>query len=222
MPGSKDEKVLYCSFCGKSQHNVGKLIAGPSVFICNECVALCNNIIEAEGMENINPLAQIKECLYSLCSALKIAQQSKDLILGREYSCIDFDVDHPEYQAEWQTLYSMEMQRLENSNERTPETVDWSERLSPQIDEWAKQSYELKNRLKDTRDDGGILYDMLRHLTLVLDGLPTAALEANDIVASNVLEENHRFSVLGYHLRAADISSSKIRNLHHSLYLLNR
>ena len=41
-------QTLYCSFCGKSQHHVEKLIAGPSVFICNECVALCNDIIDAE------------------------------------------------------------------------------------------------------------------------------------------------------------------------------
>jgi ATP-dependent protease Clp ATPase subunit len=36
---------MYCSFCGKSQHKVRSLIAGPSVFICDECVALCNNIL---------------------------------------------------------------------------------------------------------------------------------------------------------------------------------
>ncbi len=41
-------KVLYCSFCGKSQHEVRKLIAGPSVFVCDECVALCNDIIREE------------------------------------------------------------------------------------------------------------------------------------------------------------------------------
>jgi len=41
-------KVLYCSFCGKSQHEVRKLIAGPSVFICDECVELCNDIIREE------------------------------------------------------------------------------------------------------------------------------------------------------------------------------
>ena len=41
-------KILYCSFCGKSQHEVRKLIAGPSVFICDECVALCNDIIREE------------------------------------------------------------------------------------------------------------------------------------------------------------------------------
>ena len=44
-----DEKLLYCSFCGKSQHEVKKLIAGPSVFICDECVDLCNDIIREEA-----------------------------------------------------------------------------------------------------------------------------------------------------------------------------
>jgi ATP-dependent Clp protease ATP-binding subunit ClpX len=43
-----DEKLLYCSFCGKSQHEVRKLIAGPSVFICDECVDLCNDIIRED------------------------------------------------------------------------------------------------------------------------------------------------------------------------------
>src|SRR6266853_6900359 len=43
------EKLLYCSFCGKSQHEVRKLIAGPSVFICDECIELCNDIIREES-----------------------------------------------------------------------------------------------------------------------------------------------------------------------------
>ena len=45
---SDDGKLLYCSFCGKSQHEVRKLIAGPSVFVCDECVELCNDIIREE------------------------------------------------------------------------------------------------------------------------------------------------------------------------------
>ncbi|QDF97425.1 ATP-dependent protease ATP-binding subunit ClpX [Azoarcus sp. DD4] len=57
------EKLLYCSFCGKSQHEVRKLIAGPSVFICDECIELCNDIIrdeiagtvEAEGVKGKLP-----------------------------------------------------------------------------------------------------------------------------------------------------------------------
>lgn len=49
--GSADDKVLHCSFCNKSQHEVRKLIAGPSVFICDECIDLCNDIIVEESQE---------------------------------------------------------------------------------------------------------------------------------------------------------------------------
>ncbi len=48
MSKGGQEKLLYCSFCGKSQHEVKKLIAGPSVFICDECISLCNDIIRDE------------------------------------------------------------------------------------------------------------------------------------------------------------------------------
>ncbi|MFI4921423.1 MAG: ClpX C4-type zinc finger protein, partial [Gammaproteobacteria bacterium] len=47
----EDGKLLYCSFCGKSQHEVRKLIAGPSVYVCDECVELCNDIIREEMQE---------------------------------------------------------------------------------------------------------------------------------------------------------------------------
>ena len=49
--GDEAGKLLYCSFCGKSQHEVRKLIAGPSVFICDECVELCNDIIREEASD---------------------------------------------------------------------------------------------------------------------------------------------------------------------------
>lgn len=54
MSGKGDDngKLLYCSFCGKSQHEVRKLIAGPSVFICDECVDLCNDIIREEVQDS--------------------------------------------------------------------------------------------------------------------------------------------------------------------------
>ncbi|MEY4998944.1 MAG: ATP-dependent Clp protease ATP-binding subunit ClpA, partial [Pseudomonadota bacterium] len=48
LSGSDTKSTLYCSFCGKSQHEVRKLIAGPTVFICDECVDLCNDIIREE------------------------------------------------------------------------------------------------------------------------------------------------------------------------------
>ena len=58
---SSGEKLLYCSFCGKSQHEVKKLIAGPSVFICDECIDLCNDIIrdEAASVETVTPKSDL-------------------------------------------------------------------------------------------------------------------------------------------------------------------
>ena len=50
---SKNKTTLYCSFCGKSQHEVKKLIAGPTVFICDECVELCMDIIKEEHQTSI-------------------------------------------------------------------------------------------------------------------------------------------------------------------------
>jgi ATP-dependent Clp protease ATP-binding subunit ClpX len=46
---SKTDQLIHCSFCGKSQKKVKKLIAGPGVYICDECLALCNDILEAHG-----------------------------------------------------------------------------------------------------------------------------------------------------------------------------
>ena len=56
---SNGEKLLYCSFCGKSQHEVKKLIAGPSVFICDECIDLCNDIIRDE-ISNLDTISSAK------------------------------------------------------------------------------------------------------------------------------------------------------------------
>ena len=51
MSDQDKDKSLFCSFCGKNQHEVKKLIAGPSVFICDECIDLCNDIIKEELSE---------------------------------------------------------------------------------------------------------------------------------------------------------------------------
>ena len=58
--GDEGDKLLYCSFCGKSQHEVRKLIAGPSVFVCDECVELCNDIIREEVQEKSSALKGTK------------------------------------------------------------------------------------------------------------------------------------------------------------------
>ena len=52
MPEKNNKNILYCSFCGKSQHEVRKLIAGPTVFICDECVELCMDIIKEENKDS--------------------------------------------------------------------------------------------------------------------------------------------------------------------------
>lgn len=71
---SEDEKLLYCSFCGKSQHEVKKLIAGPSVFICDECVDLCNDIIKEE-IQNLNDIKTAEKELPSPQEISKILDQ---------------------------------------------------------------------------------------------------------------------------------------------------
>ncbi|WP_206484476.1 ATP-dependent protease ATP-binding subunit ClpX [Thalassotalea sp. G2M2-11] len=74
-------KLLYCSFCGKSQHEVRKLIAGPSVFICDECVELCNDIIREE-IKEIAP----KQEQESLPSPIEIRTSLDDYVIGQEHA----------------------------------------------------------------------------------------------------------------------------------------
>ncbi|MFH2133959.1 MAG: ATP-dependent Clp protease ATP-binding subunit ClpX [Pseudomonadota bacterium] len=70
---NKGEKLLYCSFCGKSQHEVKKLIAGPSVFVCDECISLCNDIIREETQNAIGSESAEKKELptpHEICARL--------------------------------------------------------------------------------------------------------------------------------------------------------
>jgi len=82
---SKDGKILYCSFCGKSQHEVRKLIAGPSVYICDECVELCNDIIREEldeaGADKHEKLPTPKE-IHAFLDDYVIGQQHAKKILS--------------------------------------------------------------------------------------------------------------------------------------------
>ncbi len=71
-------KLLYCSFCGKSQNEVKKLIAGPSVFVCDECVELCNDIIQEELQE------QSTEAVDKLPKPKEISALLDDYVIGQE------------------------------------------------------------------------------------------------------------------------------------------
>ncbi len=72
-------KVLYCSFCGKSQHEVKKLIAGPSVFICNECVELCNDIMQEELSSGLIPEEE-----WNLPKPSEIHRILNEYVIGQE------------------------------------------------------------------------------------------------------------------------------------------
>ena len=74
-------KLLYCSFCGKSQHEVRKLIAGPSVYICDECVDLCNDII-SEEIREIMPRKDER----SLPTPHEIRSHLDDYVIGQEHA----------------------------------------------------------------------------------------------------------------------------------------
>ena len=82
---SSDGKILYCSFCGKSQHEVRKLIAGPSVYICDECVELCNDIIREEldeaGIDKHEKLPTPKD-IHAFLDDYVIGQQHAKKILA--------------------------------------------------------------------------------------------------------------------------------------------
>jgi ATP-dependent Clp protease ATP-binding subunit ClpX len=78
--GSSTEKTLYCSFCGKSQHEVKKLIAGPSVFICDECIDLCNDIIRDE----LPAGADVGETRSDLPTPAEIKATLDGYVIGQE------------------------------------------------------------------------------------------------------------------------------------------
>ncbi|MEE4659323.1 MAG: ATP-dependent Clp protease ATP-binding subunit ClpX [Halieaceae bacterium] len=84
--GDDGGKLLYCSFCGKSQHEVRKLIAGPSVFICDECVDLCNDIIREEvqesGAESSQDKLPVPQEIKAILDEYVIGQQRAKKVLS--------------------------------------------------------------------------------------------------------------------------------------------
>ena len=99
---NKDEnkpKLLYCSFCGKSQHEVRKLIAGPTVFVCDECVDLCNDIIREESQDkdsvssfrNLPTPEQIKETLDEYVIGQESAKKVLSVAVYNHYKRLEYD-----------------------------------------------------------------------------------------------------------------------------------
>ncbi|MFM2112032.1 MAG: hypothetical protein RLZZ271_692, partial [Pseudomonadota bacterium] len=80
--GSSTEKTLYCSFCSKSQHEVKKLIAGPSVFICDECIDLCNDIIRDEVPAEAEQAGGVRN--NDLPTPAEIKKNLDNYVIGQE------------------------------------------------------------------------------------------------------------------------------------------
>ncbi|MBV7256711.1 ATP-dependent Clp protease ATP-binding subunit ClpX [Pacificimonas sp. WHA3] len=79
--GSDSKNTLYCSFCGKSQHEVRKLIAGPTVFICDECVELCNDIIREETKSNL-----VDKSSDGVPTPREICDLLDDYVIGQDFA----------------------------------------------------------------------------------------------------------------------------------------
>jgi ATP-dependent Clp protease ATP-binding subunit ClpX len=80
---AKDNKIsLFCSFCGKNQHEVKKLIAGPSVFVCDECIDLCNDIIKEESKELNEELEKIES--NHLLSPKELSTSLGEYVIGQD------------------------------------------------------------------------------------------------------------------------------------------
>ena len=80
MSNKNNKNILYCSFCGKSQHEVRKLIAGPTVFICDECVELCMDIIKEENKDTLVKHQEGVPTPQEICDILN------DYVVGQEYA----------------------------------------------------------------------------------------------------------------------------------------
>jgi hypothetical protein len=99
QPPAKRPSLLYCSFCGKSQHEVGKLIAGPNVFICDECVGLCDDIVIGRDPVNYADTPEVlkdksTEELVDLENKLKLRVPQIQQVLELTVRAIN-EVGHP-------------------------------------------------------------------------------------------------------------------------------
>ena len=95
---NNNKNILYCSFCGKSQHEVRKLIAGPTVFICDECVELCMDIIKEESKDTLVKHQDGLPSHKEICSVLddyvigqKLAKEVLSVAVHNHYKRLNYE-----------------------------------------------------------------------------------------------------------------------------------
>ena len=138
------KKTLYCSFCGKSQHEVKKLIAGPAVFICEECVALCDDIIEEEHSIAVVPSGSGQD-RKSIEDSMRI-RSSEDLVAHK--ARIARIVERAR-----KSLAQLETVRTERANGRPPEPLPADIRGRDALSFLRTRSLaELDNQIAQTRN----------------------------------------------------------------------
>ncbi len=81
---AKNDKNVRCSFCGKSQSGVEKIVAGPGVFICNECIKICNNIIEGEVYDDAEITYTLNDEKQKVPSPAEIKKILDDYVIGQD------------------------------------------------------------------------------------------------------------------------------------------
>ena len=135
---SNGGKVLYCSFCGKSEHEVRKLIAGPSVYICDECVELCNDIIREE--------LQAKPANKGLPKPQEIKSVLDDYVIGQGSAACEQTATMADEARQALTTTLKDMNIIDDCAREVAGATEQQSALAAQVERQAEHLLHLGNQ----------------------------------------------------------------------------